>query len=174
MPQYYREFEDLYRQLYWCYDCCNYHGWNGALPPVALILNRSTRPSHVAGYAQPHATAVNGTPYHAISLTLNIVGKANSASVIPVLLHEMTHIWQFWKGRRGGHGKDFRNEMLRLGIDEAGQRVQNGGVLDRIGHEVEVRYPGMASRMRECLRSPLRSSKQLDFAFFRKVLEERR
>ena len=94
--------------------------------------------------------------------------------MIPVLLHEMTHIWQFWKGRRGGHGKDFRSEMLRLGIDEAGQRVQNGGVLDRIGHEVESRYPGMASRMRECLRSPLRSSKQLDFAVFRKMLEERR
>ena len=174
MPQYYREFEDLYRQLYWCYDCCNYHGWNGALPPVALLLNRSTRPTHIAGYAQPHAMAVNGTPYHAISLTLDIVGKANAASVIPVLLHEMTHIWQFWKGRRGGHGKDFRNEMLRLGIDEAGQRVQNGGTLDRIGQEVEARYPGLAARMRECLRSPLRSSKQLDFAFFRKMLEERR
>ena len=28
------------------------------------------------------------------------------------------------------------------------------------------------TKMRECLRSPLRSSKQLDFAFFRKMLEE--
>jgi len=27
----------------------------------------------------------------------------------------MTHIWQYAQGRRGGHGKDFRNEMLRLG-----------------------------------------------------------
>ena len=59
-------------------------------------------------------------------------------------------------------------------IRRAGQRVQKSGVLDRIGHEVETRYPGMASRIRECLRSPLRSSKQLDFVIFRKILDELR
>ena len=112
-------------------------------------------------------------PYHAISLTLNIVGNADASSAIPVLLHEMTHIWQFWKGRRGGHGKDFRAEMLRLGIDEAGQRIQNGGIVDRIAQEVETHYPSMTVRMRACVRSRLPSSKALDFAFFRKILTER-
>lgn len=173
MPPYYQEFEDLYRQLYWCYDCCNHYGWNGELPPVALILNRRTNPTHVAGYAQPQATAINDMPYHAISLTLNIVGNADASSAIPVLLHEMTHIWQFWKGRRGGHGKDFRAEMLRLGIDEVGQRIQNGGIVDRIAQEVETHHPSMAVRMRACVRSRLSSSKALDFAFFRKILTER-
>ena len=174
LPPYYREFEDLYRQLYWCYDCCNHYGWNGALPPVALVLNRTLRRTRYAAFARPFATAVNGTNYHEILLKLDAVGRDNSASVIPVLLHEMTHIWQFWKGRRGGHGRDFRNEMIRLGIDEEGQRVLDGGVLDRVGHEVEARYPGMTARMRECIRSPLRSSQQLDFAFFRMMLDERK
>ena len=37
--------------------------------------------------------------------------------------------------------------------------------------KAERRHPGLAARMRECLASPLRSTKQEDFAFFRMVLE---
>ena len=171
LPPFYREFEDVYRQLYEIYGICNYHGWGGVLPPVALILNRSTRPTHVAGYAQPNATSVNGKVFNAISITLNICARAQTASFIPILLHEMTHIWQFAQGRRGGHGKDFRREMLRLGIDEAGQRQCDGSPLERISREVQMRYPGLAERMRECMTSPHHSSKEMDFAFFRMMQE---
>ena len=69
-----------------------------------------------------------------------------------------------------GHGKDFRNEMLRLGIDEAGQRIRNGSAADRIVREAEAFYPLLTARLRECLTSPLNSSKNEDFAFFRMVL----
>ena len=170
LPPFYKEFEDVYRQLYWYYDLCNQYGWSGTLPPVALILNRSTRPTHVAGYAQRFATSVNGVPYHAISLTLNICSRNNTASLVTLLLHEMVHIWQYTKGQSGGHGTGFRNEMLRLGIDEAGQLLRNGSPADRIGREAEMRYPGLTARLRECLSSPHRSSKGEDFAFFRLVL----
>lgn len=170
LPPYYQEFQDVYRQLYWYFDLCNRIGWSGTLPPVALILNRGKRPTHVSGYAQPRATIVNGIPYHAISITLNICARANTASLMTLLLHEMTHIWQFAKGQRGGHGKGFRNEMLRLGIDEAGQRLRNGSPAERIGREAEMRYPQLTARLRECLASPLRSSKNEDFAFFRLML----
>lgn len=170
LPPYYREFEDVYRQLYWCYDLCNRYCWSGTLPRVALTLNRSTRPTHVSGYAQPRATSVNGVPYHAISITLNICVRGNTASLMLLLLHEMTHVWQFSTGQRGGHGKGFRNEMLRLGIDEVGQRVRDGSPADRIGKEAEMRYPQMTARMRECLTSPHSSSKSTDFAFFRLML----
>lgn len=140
------------------------------MPPVALILNRSTRPTHVAGYAQRFATNVNGVPYHAISLTLNICSRNNTASLVTLLLHEMTHVWQFTRGQSGGHGTGFRNEMLRLGIDEAGQLLRNGSPADRIGREAEMRYPQLTARLRECLSSPHRSSKGEDFAFFRLML----
>ena len=172
LPAFYRKFEDVYRDLYRLYGLCNRQGWSGTLPPVALILNRSRRPTHVAGYATSQATAVNGQVYCGISLTLDICARANTSSFIPILLHEMTHVWQFAKGRRGGHGKDFRNEMLRLGIDES----EHGGIRDgspavRIMREAEQSHPGLAARMRECLASPLRSSKDQDFAFFRMVVE---
>ena len=87
-----------------------------------------------------------------------------------LLLHEMTHIWQFEKGQRGGHGKGFRNEMLRLGIDEVGQKIRGGSAAERICIEAETRYPQLPARLRECLASPLRSSKNEDFAFFRLML----
>jgi len=170
LPPFYSEFEDVYRQLYWYYDLCNQYGWSGTLPPVALILNRSTRPTHVAEYAQRFATNVNGVPYHAISLTLNICSRNNTASLVTLLLHEMTHVWQFTRGQSGGHGTGFRNEMLRLGIDEAGQLLRNGSPADRIGREAEMRYPQLTARLRECLSSPYRSSKGEDFAFFRLML----
>ena len=171
LPPFYAMFEDVYRQLYWLYGLCNHFGWSGTLPPVAMILNRSRRPTHVAGYANPQATAVNGQVYCGISLTLNICARANTSSFIPILLHEMTHVWQFSKGQRGGHGKGFRNEMLRLGIDEVGQGpLRAGSPAVRIMQEAELRQPGLAARMRECLASPLRSTKEEDFAFFRMVL----
>ena len=173
LPPFYREFEDVYRQLYWYYDLCNRIGWSGTLPPVALTLNRSTRPTHVAGYAQRHATSVDGTLYHSISITLNICARGNTGSLMTLLLHEMTHIWQYVKGQRGGHGKGFQNEMLRLGIDEAGQRVRNGSPADRIATEAEMRYPQLAARLRECIASPYHSSKNEDFAFFRLMLRQR-
>jgi hypothetical protein len=174
LPPFYREFEDVYRQLYEIYGICNYHGWGGALPPVALIVNRSTRSSRVAGFAQLQATSVNGQVFNAISITLNICARGQTASFMPILLHEMTHIWQFAQGRRGGHGKDFRNEMLRLGIDEAGQRERVGSPIERISREVQMRYPSLAARMRECMTSPHHSSKEMDFAFFRMMLESGR
>ena len=171
LPPFYLEFEDVFRQLYWYYDVCNFHGWSGMLPPVALILNRSRRPTHVAGYASPRATVVNGQVYNAISLTLDICARGNVTSLALLLLHEMTHIWQFASGRSGWHGADFRNEMMRLGIDEAGQRIRNGSPADRITREAEMRHPGLTARMRECLESPHHSSKGMDFAFFRLMQE---
>ena len=171
LPPFYREFEDVYRQLYEIYGICNAYGWGGTLPPVALILNRSARPTHVAGYAAPRAMSVNGQAFNAVSITLNICARAQTGSFVPILLHEMTHIWQFAQGRRGGHGKDFRNEMLRLGIDEAGQRERDDSPVMLICREVQMRYPGLAARLRECMTSPHHSSKEMDFAFFRMMLE---
>ena len=170
LPPYYEEFKEVYRQLYWCYDLCNRIGWSGTLPPVALTLNRSKRPTHIGGYAMQRATSVNGVLYHVISITLNICIRGNTASLMTLLLHEMTHIWQFEKGQRGGHGKGFRNEMLRLGIDEVEQKIRGGSAAERICIEAETRYPQLPARLRECLASPLRSSKNEDFAFFRLML----
>ena len=173
LPPFYREHEDVYRQLYWYYDICNQIVWGGSLPPVALILNRSMRTTRVSGYAAPRATAVNGRVYDAISITLSICARGSTTSIMTLLLHEMTHIWQFASGRRGGHGADFRNEMLRLGIDESAQLMRDGSPADRIGREAEMRCPGLTARLRECLASRHHSSKEMDFAFFRMMLESR-
>lgn len=63
--------------------------------------------------------------------------------------------------------------MLRIGIDEARQRDRDGSPVMRIMCEVEMRYPGLAARLRECMTSPHHSSKEMDFAFFRMVVEDK-
>ena len=83
LPPFYAVFEDVYRQLYWLYGLCNHYGWSGTLPPVAMILNRSKRPTHVAGYANPQATAVNGQVCCGISLTLNICARTRFLAFCP-------------------------------------------------------------------------------------------
>lgn len=40
----------------------------------------------------------------------------SDSHIMMILAHEMTHIWQFSHGHRGGHGKDFYREMERIGI----------------------------------------------------------
>ena len=149
LPPFYREFEDVYRQLYWYYGLCNSWGWGGALPPVAMLLNRSRRRTCVAGYANPAATAVNGRVYCAISITLNICARGNTDSLTMLLLHEMTHIWQF----------------------ASGQRVRCGSVADRVAREAELCCPALTARLRECMMSPHKSSRDMDYAFFRLTRE---
>lgn len=68
----------------------------------------------------------------------------------------------------------FRNEMLRIGIDEAGQCERVCSPIERIYHEVQMGYPGLAARIRECMTSPHHSSKEMDFAFFRLVVDSKR
>ena len=52
--------------------------WRTArIPLVALILNRSRRPSHVAGCASPRVTVVNDQVYNAISITLDICTRGD-------------------------------------------------------------------------------------------------
>ena len=49
------------------------------------------------------------------------IQNAIDQALIKTLVHEMTHIWQYSQGRRGGHGRDFKNEMRRIGLDYTNQ-----------------------------------------------------
>ena len=168
---YYQCYKPVYECLYRYYDLCNEIAWQGTLPPAALLLNRQRRSTRISGYALANATRVNGRLYPALSLTLAICARGNTASLMTLLLHEMTHIWQFAQGKRGGHGRDFREKLLDLGLDEAGQRVRTGSAADRIGHLAEARWPNLTARLRACCEDQLPSSQDEDFAFFRLMLE---
>ena len=58
-----------------------------------------------------------------IAINSSDCSQINNDVFIGIMAHEMTHIWQFAQGRRGGHGRDFKNEMRRIGLDYANQRL---------------------------------------------------
>ncbi len=94
--------------LYHAYHQLNRVCWQNHLPECIIYFGRCRSSLGIAYGTMPRMIALN---LPALKLT-------NDSFILGILAHEMTHIWQFNAGRRGGHGADFRNEMLRIGIDE--------------------------------------------------------
>ena len=158
------EVKRAYQGFYWLYELCNRFAWNGTLPPCLLSFNCSTKPTHVAGFAQPRQ------PYPRLSLNLLICARAETCSFLPILLHEMTHIWQFARGSRGGHGRDFRRELLRVGIDETGQTPVEGSPAESIMATAQVTHPEIAGIWRTLVGHPPARQRVLEDAIFREYL----
>lgn len=173
LPPYYRRFEESYSILYGVYGICNELCWSRTLPPVGLCLNRRRQHSNVGGVAKMNNVAVDGIPYHVIGLTLRNCLSGGLEGFMHILLHEMTHIWQFSSRRRGGHGADFRNEMMRIGLDERGIGVnlRNGSPASNAIEAVRSRFPDFITRMREIYASDLAQPSRGDLGFFRYLLE---
>ena len=63
----------------------------------------------------------------------------------------MTHVWQFAGGRSGGHGPDFRNEMIRIGILEdrdGSARCRYGTAADRLLRLASADFADLPVRLR--------------------------
>lgn len=156
-----------YKFFYALYELCNRLGWNGMLPPCKLTFNCSPKPSHVAGFAVPDR------PYPLLCLNLSIVASHNTASLLPVLIHEMTHIWQFAKGQRGGHGAGFYRELRRVGIDEHRQMTFPGSAADQAMYQAETRYPQAAANWRTMVGNPPKGQRALEHRIFEEYLKVR-
>ena len=111
------ELIPMYRELYHIYHMLNRVCWNGMLPHCALAVSQKQRRSWA--YATPFCAA--HCPL--ISINSSACSRINNDTFIGIMAHEMTHIWQYAQGRRGGHGRDFKNEMRRIGLDTANELV---------------------------------------------------
>ena len=158
---------DNYKFFYALYELCNRLGWGGTLPPCKLSFNCSNKRSHVAGFAAPEK------PYPRLCLNLSIVARRNTASILPVLLHEMTHIWQFSRGQRGGHGEGFYRELRRVGIDEHRQYTAPGSAAMQAITMAETRYPQMAGRWYAMVGNPPKHQRDVERRIFNEYLKAR-
>ena len=159
-----------YQGFYWLYELCNRFAWNGTLPPCLLSFNCSARPSHVAGFAQ------NLSPHPRLSLNLLICSAGETASFLPILLHEMTHIWQYSRGSRGGHGRDFRQELLRVGVDESRKAfiaILPGSAAWSISAIAQRTHPEIAGLFRSLVGHPPPNQRAVEDAIFREYLSAR-
>ena len=70
-----------------------------------------------------------------ITFNLFHCGRTAAEGLMHTMLHEMTHARQFASGGTGGHGPDFRSEMIRVGIIEdpdGTARCRYGSAADRL------------------------------------------
>ena len=101
---------EAYSCFYKAYDRINRIAWNGSLPECSFWFYRGRGGRTLAG-------AHNGNP-HIIIFNLSRCLELPNEHIWGILAHEMTHIWQYAQGKRGGHGKDFYAELLRVGVEE--------------------------------------------------------
>ena len=110
MEQNVTEIESALNDLYTSFGIMNRVCWQGRLPPCLLRMSFRLSP-RTGAYAQNRCFG-----------DLRIVFNAkhcrhlDDSAFLQIMAHEMIHIWQFSLGRRGGHGRDFKNEQLRLGL----------------------------------------------------------
>ena len=141
--EYFQRFGDVYRELYVFYSLCNRICWNDTLPQCVISLNHRKTPSHVMAFAMPSKLQRGGTTYPGICFNLRNCSRITPESLLCIMLHEMTHVWQYAQGRRGGHGRDFYQEMARIGIREREQLCQNGSPADAILREARFNHPNL-------------------------------
>ncbi len=84
--------------------------WQGSLPPCMLRMSFRLSPG-TGAYAQDRG----GGDFRIVFNAAHARYWDDSA-FLQIMAHEMIHLWQYSLGRRGGHGRDFRNEQIRLGL----------------------------------------------------------
>ena len=92
--------------LYESFVIMNRVCWQGKLPPCLLRMSYRLSPRTLA-YASTDYRIVFNAKYSQC---------VDDSDFLQTMAHEMIHIWQYTLGRRGGHGRDFKNEQLRLGL----------------------------------------------------------
>ena len=105
------EIESSLSVLYESFVIMNRVCWQGRLPPC--LLRMSYRLSlRIGAYASSQYRIVFNAKYSQC---------VDDSVFLQIMAHEMIHIWQYSLGRRGGHGRDFKNEELRLGLVPGGE-----------------------------------------------------
>ena len=99
------ELQTAIRNFYICYDLLNKFCWGGSLPLCRLSFSKRMR------RAWAYASSDRQIRFNTV-----ICSRTSDVHILMIMAHEMTHVWQYSRGHRGGHGKDFYGEMERIGI----------------------------------------------------------
>ena len=132
------EAESSLGVLYASYGIMNRVCWQGRLPPSLLRMSYRLSPRTIA-YAATDFRIVFNAKY---------CRKFDDSGFLQVMAHEMIHIWQYSLGRRGGHGRDFKNEQLRLGL-VLGREILSDSPMGYVFfmHRLKNLHPAEAARM---------------------------
>lgn len=143
------KFETACLTLYRSYDILNRVCWQGGLPACCLYLSFRMSP-YTGAYAQD--AGIRGKR---IVFNANLCRMMDKPQFLELFAHEMTHIFQFSQGRRGGHGKDFLDEQRRMGLIR-GTVIQPSSPFGYVlfMHDLRQLRPELAMRILAALRPP--------------------
>ena len=136
------------------------------MPKCVIFMNRKVVPFHVMAFATASKAEKNGIIYPGICLILRQCSRITPEHLLRVMLHEMTHIWQYANGSRGGHGSDFYDTMERIGIREKEDLCRNGSFADYILKDAQQNHPDICHHLREMLESDIPYPPEGDVRFF--------
>lgn len=127
--------------LYESCDIMNRVCWHGELPPCLLRMSRRMSP-HTGAYAQDR-----GGGQYRIVFNAALCRRLGDPEFLQLMAHEMIHIWQFSRGGRGGHGRDFQDEQRRLGLI-LGREISAASPMGYVlfMHELKKLHPAEAAR----------------------------
>jgi len=168
MP-YYRKFGETYAGMYDIYDLCNEVCWDGVLPRCCIGFARLR--DRIVAQAYPHGLCFEGEIYHEIIFNAPLFWfyNDNLRDIVLLMFHEMTHIWQYGNslfGRRSAHGRDFKDEMARIGIDEKQDFIRDGSPADHAMREIQQRHPTLYQDVYELSKSKIKRPTNGDVRFF--------
>ena len=126
-----RECEQTYFKLYYIYDVLNQLCLLGELERVLLRLNFDRNEERVLASANLFRIPWRRKPFCFIEIKLFPCAELSTGCFLGVMLHEMSHIWDFQHGRAANHDKAFYDRMLRIGFDDKSMTFQENSLFAR-------------------------------------------
>ena len=135
------EIESSLSILYDSFGIMNRICWRGELPPCLLRMSHRLSP-RTGAYAQKRFGGDLRIVFNAA-----LCRHLDDSDFLQLMAHEMIHIRQFSLGRRGGHGRDFQSEQLRLGL-APGREIPQDSPMSYVFfmHRLKELHPAGAAR----------------------------
>ena len=164
---YYGDMNLLYLQLYRLYNFVNVTCWGGQLPEVVINLRKDAGSSREIAGAVRNFARVGEKLYPSIFLNLQNCRTLTARRIAIAIMHATIHLWQLESGREAGHGKDFKDEFEKIGVDEESNMYCKDSMAEQVFHEVDDKHSTVVARLQAAQMHEFKNTGKGDVKFFK-------
>ena len=169
---YYSDANLLYRQLYRLYSFVNVTCWGGQLPEVVINLRKDAGSSREVAGAVRNFARIGEKLYPSIFLNLQNCKALTARRIAIAIMHATIHLWQLENGQEAGHGKDFKDEFDKIGLDEESNLYCKGSMAEQVFHEVDNKHSTIVARLMAALMHEFKNTGKGDIKFFKAKIKK--